>query len=95
MEKRKNKNVIELNPAQRRQVKLFMDDLRTALTTKSEKDYFNASAKALEAFATLIQQANFAESQVSSIPYGHQALEFALEYLQESIEDSDFSAFDN
>lgn len=78
-------NTEELNPTQVRLVKTMTALLSHLLTAEDESEYFNASAEFLRKAAEVIKHAQFAE-QNTHMNYGEQAVEFAVDFLNESLD---------
>ena len=80
-------NTEELSPTQARLLKTIHSLLATVVTSEDESEYFEASAGLLKKAAELIKQSNFAIEN-KSMSYGEQAVEFAVDSLNETMESS-------
>jgi hypothetical protein len=82
--------------AQSRLIKRLSLMAAHVLKTGSEEEYFEGSAEMMRLCAALIRTAHFKKcSAASGIPYSLQALEYALDVLNEEIEASKTLGFDN
>ena len=84
----------ELSTAQVRLVKNIHALLANVLASDEEGEYFETSAELLKKTAELIKHANFS-IQNTNMSYGDQAVEFAVDSLNETIEDNKLNNFDN
>lgn len=85
----------ELTPAQRRLLQSLGPLLAHLMSTDDEEEYFEASKELMSLSATIIQQSSFPELN-GHIPYGEQAVEYALDQLNEVImNNSDPIKWDN
>ncbi|AYF45628.1 MULTISPECIES: hypothetical protein [Halobacteriovorax] len=84
----------ELTPAQLRAIKTINMLMAHIITTEDEADFFDGTAETMRLCASLVKQSRFCH-QDSSIPYGDQALEFAIEALTELMESSSVVKYDN
>lgn len=83
-----------LSTTQVRLVKSIHALLANILVTDEESEYFETSAALLKKTAELIKLANFSQEN-KNMSYGDQAVEFAVDTLNESIEEAKLSTFDN
>ena len=82
--------------AQARLVKRLTLMAAHVLKTESEEEYFEGSAEMMRLCAALIRTARFKKfSTASGIPYHIQALEYAMDVLNEEIEASKTLGLDN
>ncbi len=65
------------------------------LVAEDEDEYFEASAQLLKQAVQLIKHSNFPEDSKSAIPYGDQAIEYAVEELNDALEASGHVNIDN
>ena len=79
-------NTEELTPAQIRLLKSVNTLLIHTLAAEDESEYFDTSAQLLRKTAELIKEATFVENN-KYMSYGEQAVEFAVDSLNESLED--------
>lgn len=75
----------DLTPMQVRLLKHAHTLLVHVLAAEDETEYFEASAQLLKQAVELIKHSNFPTDSRSAIPYGEQAVEYALESLTESL----------
>lgn len=87
----------ELSPQQVRLVKTLNTMLAAIMVTESEEEYFEGSAELLRMCASIIKQAKFNEFSkgTNTIPYAQQALEYAVDILQEHMTASKVVSYDN
>ena len=87
----------ELSPAQVRQIKTLLTLVTHATKTDKEDEFFNVSAEAMRLCASLIKQGNFPRlyAENGSIPYDQQAIEYAIDIVQEQISKSQVVSYDN
>jgi hypothetical protein len=83
-----------LSNAQVRLVKNIHALLANILVSDEESEYFETSADLLKKTAELIQEANFSV-QNKKMAYGHQAVEFAVDSLTESMDENKTQILDN
>lgn len=83
-----------LSVTQVRLVKNIHALLAHVLVSEEESEYFETSAALLKKTAELIKEANFS-AQNKQMAYGDQAVEFAVDYLNEAIEDNKIANLDN
>lgn len=81
-----------LTPVQVRILKSLHSLMANVLTAEDEAEYFETSAELLKKTADLIKHSQFA-LQNKNMDYGDQAVEFAVDTLNENVEDS--NSFDN
>jgi len=77
----------ELNAKQIRLIKTMNSIMTYMLTATDEAEYFDASAQLMKISSELIQASNFASFH-QEIPYGHQAVEYAMDCVHDT-EDGD------
>jgi hypothetical protein len=56
------------------------------LAAEDETEYFEASSHLLKQTVQLIRHANFAENHQGAIPYGQQAVEYAIDSVNEVVD---------
>lgn len=83
-----------LTATQVRLVKSMHALLAHVLAADEEAEYFDASAELLRKTAELIKHANFAEEN-TQIAYGDQAVEYAVDFLHESMDTNKIHNMDN
>ncbi len=83
-----------LTPAQVRLIKNIHSLLAGVLTSEDEGEYFETSADLMKKAAELIKHANFAIHN-KQMAYGDQAVEFAVDTLNETIDESKLQNIDN
>ena len=76
-----------MSPAQVRLVKSIHSLLAHVLSSEEESEYFETSAELLKKTAELIKQSAFATTN-KNMSYGDQAVEFAVDTLNESLEEN-------
>jgi hypothetical protein len=74
----------ELSPTQVRLLKSINSLMTHVLSAEDESEYFETSAELFRKTAELIKQAEFAQKN-KEISYGEQAVEFAVDFLSETI----------
>lgn len=84
----------ELTSAQKRLLQSLGPLLAHLMSTDDEEEYFEASKELLHLSAAIIKQSNFPQLN-RHIPYGEQAVEYALDQLNEVISSSDPIKWDN
>ena len=87
-------NVEDMTPVQVRLVKSINSLVAHILTAEDESEYFDASAELIRKAAELIKQADFAH-QHKDMNYGDQAVEFAVDFLNEVMNDNNVGNVDN
>ena len=86
----------ELSSEQLRLIRSINTMLTHAMTTESEKEYFNASSDLLRLVAMAVKKANFsAAKKESSIDYEKQVLEYCADSLMDHIHADKLTRFDN
>lgn len=86
-------NTEGLTAAQVRILKSLHNLMANVLTSEDESEYFEASAELMKKTAELIKHSQFALHN-KEMSYGDQAVEFAVDTLNETMED-DKSILDN
>lgn len=84
----------ELTSTQVRLIKSVHALLAHVLASDEESEYFEASAELMRKTAELIKHANFAVEH-KKMAYGDQAVEFAVDFLNESMEEKKLNNIDN
>jgi len=86
----------ELTPAQVRTLKTINTLLAQLAKTTIESEFFENSAEVMRLCASIVQQANFPMAHKGEkIPYAHQALEYALDVVQEQMMKAKIVNYDN
>ncbi|MBY0517982.1 MAG: hypothetical protein K2P81_13820 [Bacteriovoracaceae bacterium] len=85
----------DLTPKQVRLLKHAHTLLVHVLVAEDEDEYFEASAQLLKQAVQLIKHSNFPEDAKGAIPYGDQAIEYAVEELNDTLEASGHVNIDN
>lgn len=75
-------NTEDLSPTQVRLVKTINAMMAHVLTCEEESEYFEASGELLRKFGELVKASHFAV-QNTEMDYGDQAVEFAVDFLNE------------
>lgn len=83
-----------LTSTQVRLVKSVHALLAHVLASDEEGEYFDASAELLRKTAELIKHANFA-TENKRMAYGTQAVEFAVDFLNDSLDENKIQNIDN
>lgn len=84
----------ELSAKQVRLVKTINSLLSHVLSADEEGEYFEASAELLKQVATAINQSNFPTAH-KGMDYGTQAVEYAVDFLNETLEEKSLTNIDN
>lgn len=87
-------SVEELSPTQIRLIKSMTSLMVHALSAEDESEYFETSSQLLKKAAELIKHANFAENH-KAMAYGEQAVEYSIDFLNESLSDNKLGNIDN
>jgi hypothetical protein len=87
-------NVEELTPTQVRLIKSVNSLMAHVLIAEEEGEYFEASAELLKKAAELIKHSSFAVDN-KGMNYGDQSVEFAVDFLNESIAENPLRNMDN
>jgi hypothetical protein len=87
-------NAEDLTPTQVRLIKTVTSLLTHVLTADEENEYFETSAELMKKVAETIKHADFANKN-KELPYGIQAVEFAVDFLNESIDQNKIHNLDN
>lgn len=82
-----------LNSTQVRLVKSLHCLIRNVLTTQEESEFFDSSAELMKKCAEIVKTAQFAQG-AKQIPYGEQAVEYAVDHLVEQLGQG-IETFDN
>lgn len=85
----------DLTPMQIRLLKHAHTLLVHVVTAEDESEYFEASAQLLKQAVQLIKHATFPEVSKDGIPYAEQAIEYAVETLNESLAQAGHVNLDN
>jgi hypothetical protein len=90
-------DVTELNPQQVRLIKTVNTLLVQMLSAPDEAEFFDGSAEFMKAAANAIKQSNFVDNAkgMTNINFADQALEFAIDNLQENMQNNKIINFDN
>jgi hypothetical protein len=87
-------NAEELTPTQVRLLKSVTSLLSQVLTAEDETEYFDMSADLMKKVAETIKHADFAEKN-KSMAYGTQAVEFAIDFINETLDQNKLHNIDN
>lgn len=85
----------ELTPTQLRLLKQTHSILLQALTAEDEAEYFEASSQLLKLSIQAIKHSSFPASKRDGIAYDEQALEYALDSLNEALSNNGHINLDN
>jgi len=80
-------NTEELSPKQVRLLKTLHALIANVVVAEDEEEYFEMSAQLLKKTTEFIKHSSFAESN-QVMNYGQQAIEFAVDFLNETIDDN-------
>jgi len=83
-----------LSTTQIRLIKNIHSLLAAVVTSEEEGEYFEASAELVKKAAELIKHSNFPITN-KNISYGDQAVEFAVDSVNESMNENKMNNFDN
>lgn len=83
-----------MSPTQVRLVKSIHALLASVLSAEEEGEYFETSAELMKKTAELIKHSAFAVTN-KNMSYGDQAVEFAVDSLNESMEENKIQNLDN
>ncbi len=87
-------NVDEMTPTQIRLIKTISSLMTSVLSADEEAEYFDLSSDLLRKTAELIKHSDFANMN-KEMSYGEQAVEFAVDFLNESLDQNKVQNFDN
>jgi hypothetical protein len=87
-------NIEDLTPTQVRLIKSVNSLLANVIISDEEAEYFEMSAELMKKTAELIKHSTFA-NQNKDMSYGEQAVEFAVDYLNESMDEKKIQNIDN
>lgn len=87
-------NVEEMTPTQIRLLKTVTTLLSSVLSSDEESEYFELSSELLKKTAELIKHSDFANMN-KDMSYGDQAVEFAVDFLNESLDQNRIHNIDN
>ncbi|MBA2403765.1 MAG: hypothetical protein H0V66_03260 [Bdellovibrionales bacterium] len=87
-------NIEELTPTQVRLLKTVTSLLTNVMASDEESEYFEMSAELMRKVAETIKHADFA-NQNKDMDYGNQAVEFAVDFLNESMDQNSVRNIDN
>jgi hypothetical protein len=86
-----------LHPSQVRLIKSINSLLLHLLVTDDEAEYFESSSDFLRLAASAIKESHFPQENepLDKIDYSHQAIEYAIDLLQEAINKKEIKNLDN
>jgi uncharacterized protein YaaN involved in tellurite resistance len=84
----------ELSQTQVRLIKSINGLMAQLLTAEDESEYFELSSELLKKAAEIIKHSHFA-NQDTLMNYGDQAVEFAVDFLNESLDNNKVGNIDN
>lgn len=87
-------NVEELTSTQVRLLKSVTSLLTLVLASEEESEYFETSSELMRKVAETIKHADFANKN-KAMAYGDQAVEFAVDFLNDSMDGSKIQNIDN
>lgn len=87
-------NVEELSSTQVRLIKSLNSLITHVLTAEDESEYFEMSSEFLRKAAELIKHSDYANAN-KDMNYGDQAVEFAVDFLNESLDQNKIQNLDN
>ena len=89
-----NLDPAELSATQKRLIQSMAPLLSHLLSTDDEEEFFEASKELLQISASLIKQSHFPQMN-ATLPYGDQAVEYAMDQLTEVMTHDDPIKWDN
>ena len=87
-------NIEELTPTQVRLLKSVTSLLTNVLASDEESEFFDMSAELMRKVAETIKHSDFANKN-RDMEYGEQAVEFAIDFLNDSMEQNKIHNIDN
>jgi hypothetical protein len=87
-------NTEELTPTQVRLLKSINSLMTHVLSADEESEYFEMSAELMRKTAEIIKHSDFANKN-KEMSYGEQAVEFSVDFLNESINGNGINNIDN
>ena len=87
-------NVEELTPTQVRLLKSVTSLLSHVLAADEESEFFETSSELMRKVAETIKHADFANKN-QEMAYGDQAVEFAIDFLNDSMDQNKIQNIDN
>lgn len=87
-------NTEELSATQIRLLKTINALLIHVMIADEESEYFESSSELIRKTAELVKHASFADKN-KEIDYGTQAVEFAIDFLNETLEENKLRNIDN
>jgi hypothetical protein len=87
-------NAEELTPTQVRLLKSVNSLLAHVLSSDEESEYFEASAELMKKVAETIKHAEYAQRN-KKMEYGTQAVEYAIDFINESLDQDKLHNIDN
>jgi hypothetical protein len=87
-------NTEELSPTQVRLLKSINSLLIHVMTADEEAEYFESSAELIRKTAEAVKHASFSEKN-KKMDYGTQAVEYAMDFLNETLEENNLRNIDN
>ncbi len=84
----------DLTPTQIRLIKSVNALLAHVLTADEESEFFETSAELMRKTAEVIKHSGFADKN-TNIPYGTQAVEFAVDFLNDTMDTQKLGNVDN
>jgi uncharacterized protein YaaN involved in tellurite resistance len=87
-------NVEEMTPTQIRLIKNITSLLSSVLSSDEESEYFELSSELLKKTAEIIKHSDFANMN-KNMSYGDQAVEFAVDFLNETLDQNKMNNIDN
>ncbi|HXH74042.1 MAG TPA: hypothetical protein VNJ08_03705 [Bacteriovoracaceae bacterium] len=84
----------ELTSTQVRLIKSINGLMAQILTAEDESEYFELSSELLRKATEVIKHSHFA-NQNNDMSYGNQAVEFAVDFLNESLDQDKLGSIDN
>lgn len=84
----------ELTPTQVRLIKTIHSLLANVITADEESEFFETSSELMKKTAEIIKHSSFA-AENKQMAYGDQAVEFAVDTLNESMDENKIQNLDN
>ena len=88
-------NTQDLSPMQVRLLKQVHTMLTQVVTAEDEAEYFETAAQLMQQTVQLIKHSNFPATQRDGIPYGDQAIEYAVDFINEVLASNGHVNIDN
>lgn len=84
----------DLDSTQVRLIKMMNSLMNQILTAEDETEYFELSAALIKKSAEIIKASDYAKKN-KDLPVGKQAVEFSIDFFQDSLIDDEYGNIDN